>query len=333
MELLLEPGDHCMTLRSTTIAPQYRGRSYWIHIPPEIKGPRTKIVFAFEGVRSILTDRSRVSNTHIMGELNGWNAASDSDGFIVVYSVAAAIGGLIYGWNTAHSLLTPDPGYDDICYVEGIIDDLPQTLGVPIGELFAVGFSQGGQFCNILAASESIHLSAIASVCGTVIKGQPLPRAGIRAVLFHGLCDEIMRYTGGSSSEDAQRARRMGHNRIDHSVPQEQLKGFLTANGLDRKQDLLGTITVKAFTLYTWGKRPVLFDTGEQSQASRLTRHLVSVYYVNCPWGGHSWPGSWADRKTDDADLAAGKCIVAPSTVLPCTLRIRQFFGLCKEVD
>ncbi|WP_350585641.1 hypothetical protein [Pseudoalteromonas sp. RB2-MNA-CIBAN-0110] len=86
---------------------------------------------------------------------------SASENYIVVYPQSK-----VEEWNEGCDCNKPHRlGINDLVFVENVVDDVKAKYNIIDGELFAVGFSQGGLFTQNLMCNSSLKLCGHSISC------------------------------------------------------------------------------------------------------------------------------------------------------------------------
>ena len=161
-------------------------RSYLLYIPPGLDSQQpVPVVFAFHGYGEKARGMQRDS---------GLNDVADLANYLVVYPK-----GVFNSWNIGDEL----PGYavehkiDESAYVREMLSDLSTIVNIDPKQIYAVGFSQGGQLAYRLACDMSDTLAAIASVSGGMEYNACQPSQAVSILHVHGLVDSTAPVSGG----------------------------------------------------------------------------------------------------------------------------------------
>lgn len=124
---------------------------------------------------------------------------SASENYIVVYPQSK-----VEEWNEGCDCNKPHRlGINDLVFVENVVDDVKAKYNIIDGELFAVGFSQGGLFTQNLMCNSSLKFAAIASVASPMSE-QLSQRCEIvnhtNYMMVHGTNDQTLPFEGKTHS-------------------------------------------------------------------------------------------------------------------------------------
>ena len=137
-----------------------------MHLPPAHKGdgPRP-LVLVFHGHGDSAAGIAAISD---------FNRLADRNGFIVVYPE-----GVDHHWNDGRVVAGADgkARVDDVAFVNALLDRGTGKWRVDPRRIYAVGFSNGGVFCQRLGLELANRLAAIASVSASM-SDEKLRKAG-----------------------------------------------------------------------------------------------------------------------------------------------------------
>lgn len=160
-------------------------RSYTVHVPPSYRqGEPVPLVFVFHGGGGEGAG---------MAEVSGFNAVSDSGGFIVVYP-----DGIDKNWNDGRPQI--NPGVDDVGFVRDMLARLQAEYSIDTARVYATGISNGGFMSYRLAIELDGTFAAIAPV-GALLTEQlysmPPPATPVSVLLIEGVDDPFVPWEGG----------------------------------------------------------------------------------------------------------------------------------------
>jgi polyhydroxybutyrate depolymerase len=89
------------------------------------------------------------------------------------------------------------PGPDDVAFVTGLLDRVPETVCVDRGRVVVAGFSNGAGLAAVLACSMGARLAGIALVSGANLEAGCTWPTGLPVVAFHGTADATVPFSGG----------------------------------------------------------------------------------------------------------------------------------------
>lgn len=177
-------------------------RGYRLHLPSGYDaGAPVPLVAVFHGYTGTA---EKVEN-----EYTSWSSHADEHGYAVAYFQATGFeaGGMtITSWNDLACNASPGPEgsicadgafdyptppecgeprecdwcscYDDVGYVEAVLDEIEGNVCVDFDRVFATGISNGGMFVHRLGCDLPDRFAAIAPVAGTLARGFNCAPAG-----------------------------------------------------------------------------------------------------------------------------------------------------------
>ena len=178
----------------------YGGRQLIVHVPAGLPagGPRALVVVLHGG----LGNAERIEGGGAEHGLN-MDALADRDGFVAVYlngtPVTRMLGPQFLGWNAGGGCCGESVGSDDVRYISGAVAMLVGKYGVPAGQVFVMGHSNGAMMAQRLVCETSQFAVAVA-VSGPLnldIPRCPATAAGHRVLAIHGADDQNVLIKGG----------------------------------------------------------------------------------------------------------------------------------------
>lgn len=170
-------------------------RFYYIHVPKERKVNSVVLVFHGGG-----------SDPQAVEWESRFNEVADKEGFIVVYP-----GGTNGRWFIKYNYLywndgrvcTIDPAVnksDDVGYITTLINNLKYSYS--FDTVYAVGYSNGAQFCCRLAQELTYKIKSFACVCSRRSPASilPAPSSKISALFIGGKMDSVVPFEGGAQN-------------------------------------------------------------------------------------------------------------------------------------
>jgi len=203
-------------------------REYSLHLPADYdRNTTTSLVLAFHWYEG---DAQRMETATKMSQ------HADEHGYVVVYPQSTSFDSgitLITSWNDLSCNVSSGPEgstcsggsgsklpfppecgeprdcvwctcYDDLAYVEKLLDELEDTLCIDLDRVYATGISNGGMFTHRLGCNMADRFAAIAPVAGTLAKGfncAPGPYASISLMNIHGSRDRYVPADGSEGSD------------------------------------------------------------------------------------------------------------------------------------
>lgn len=167
-------------------------RTYYIYVPKSYSAStKAPVVFV---LHPFLHDAAWAE--HNMG----WDQCADKNGFLVVYGQSAADRG---SWNAGLTRSERATGYDDVAYLEAVIDAVEGSYTVDMSHVYMVGFSAGAFMTAKMGATIPNSLTAIATVEGmTGLADQDtlVPTSPLSIIMFRGTSDDVVPYTSDQAS-------------------------------------------------------------------------------------------------------------------------------------
>jgi polyhydroxybutyrate depolymerase len=130
-------------------------RFYRVHVPARGSGPAMPVILAFHG--SSQTAEQLETQT-------GLDSAADKAGVIVVY-----LQGALGAWDVTGDLAVPY-GFDDIDFVNRVLDRVASDVVIDSRRVIAVGLSNGAVFVQRLACVMPGRIAGFVAVEGTLIR-------------------------------------------------------------------------------------------------------------------------------------------------------------------
>ncbi len=230
----LTPGEHVIHLTVDGV-----DRKVQMHVPEGYDGSEPlPVLFVLHGMN--LGDAEG-----LMPKITGLNRHADEEGFIAVYPLAARSDRGIFGWNTTGVLRAPRAGFDDINYIQSLVDSLPDHLNVDTSKLGVIGFSEGGLFAHQIGAKVLNE------------SGQP--------------AFELVGSAGGSSLDNVDE---QGNPIVDAAGNPTDINGIPLKDGL-RPQ--------KVFIVHNEADTLFLPDDGGPGRISKMGRRLLDNIHKSLP--------------------------------------------------
>jgi polyhydroxybutyrate depolymerase len=159
-------------------------REYVVHIPHSYDGTKS--------VPLVLVFYNYNGDTTEIADATGFNALSDSNGFIVVYPKC-----LDTIW---HCNIMPGDRAVDVGFVSYLIDKLSKELNINAKMVYATGLSMGGSMSHCLACRLSDKISSVALVAAPFSKEMEdhyKPFRPMPVLIIHGTDDPVCNFAGG----------------------------------------------------------------------------------------------------------------------------------------
>lgn len=269
-----------------TIEVDGRARSYRI-VTPAAARSGLPLVLVFHGSNQDGAAFSRFSRTQFE------RLADDGQ------AIVAFLDGYGRHWNDARASIrfsTRAAGVDDVAFVRAVVSTLLDELAVDENGIYAVGYSNGGQFV-VRLIHEAPELLAGAVLIGAtqpapenLVVG-PRPAVPLPVLLMHGTRDAFVPYAGGIAS----------------------LRGFMPrGRGLSAEESAAYFAARNRIAL-----RPAVTTSGTVTRTEYRDRDRQPVTLLTIAGGGHTVPGG---RRS----LLSGPATTAISAVD----EVAAFFGL-----
>ncbi|MDP8224324.1 MAG: PHB depolymerase family esterase [Candidatus Lernaella stagnicola] len=256
-----------------------RTRQYRLVIPPAYDGKTAlPLVMVFHGGGG---------NARRAEQTTGFSQKAIREGFFVVYP--EGVGRL----PTRHKLLTWNTGNccgyakeinsDDVGFVRKLLVTLKQDYRIDAKRVFATGISNGGMMAYRLGCEMAGEIAAVAPVAGAMNVSTCGPGAPVSVIVFHGVRDNRVLYSGG-----APRVQIDPHPRVDRPV--SYAASFWAAhNGCDAQPQRLeqGMILHETYT---------------------SCRPGVGLEVYTLKNGRHAWPGgqrAWVGGDEPSREISA----------------------------
>ena len=224
-------------------------RTYRIHVP-ETLAAEPALVFMLHGGFGSGRQAERSY---------GWTAASDSDGFVVVYP-----DGENRAWNAGDCCGRFAERLDDVAFIAALVADLQAEFGVAPDRTFATGMSNGAMLAYRLACETDLF-AAIAPVAGTIVVdcADPHPTSVLH---IHGALDERVRVDG---------ERGTGTANVDGMPVADVIDLWRSANGCEE---------------------PTTTTEGVVTREASACAEGRTVELIVIADSGHAWPGRVASE-------------------------------------
>ncbi|HWD55393.1 MAG TPA: PHB depolymerase family esterase [Acidimicrobiales bacterium] len=181
----------------------------------------------------------------------------------------------------------------DLAFLRGVLTNVTSSLCVDQNRLFVTGYSNGAIMASVLACADAAQVAAIAPVSGVANPSGCKPSRPVPVVAFHGTSDPLVSYTGGLGS-------------LAYKLPLPPgTKGTISQLlGDNVPQSTTGPSIPKSTA--AWAKR----DGCSSTSTTRVVAKNVALIAYPCAngssvelyrirGGGHTWPGSVLDSKSN----------------------------------
>ncbi|MCW5821730.1 MAG: hypothetical protein KIT34_02945 [Cyanobacteria bacterium TGS_CYA1] len=250
-------------------------RPFSYHLPCTYNRARsTPVVLVFAGLKMKGTD---------MIAATGMNGVSNRNNFIVVYG--EPVGG---EWQDGMK----NRAYDDVLYVQAVLTKLGTICNIDSHRVYAVGLSNGGFFCQLLACSMPSKIAAIAVVSATGMEQALQKSGGERAMpcmFFLGTDDPLINWQDGKTKTLGKYAKRLGVSEIDPALLDiARYGGFYSVPDLISFWTNHNRCAGSPAESYEPDKDP---HDGMRVKKSLWGHRGNAVVLYTIEGGGHTWPG------------------------------------------
>jgi polyhydroxybutyrate depolymerase len=251
-------------------------RSYRVHVPkgysPETALPLVVVIHgAFSTAKEIEKE-------------TGFSVLADQEDFVVLYPNGMGIFGFLQHWNAGHCCgKAAADNIDDVGFVLATFEDVCSLVNVDRSRIYMVGFSNGGMLTYRFGAEHSQMVAAIAPLAAS-IGGKsspestewriPSPELPLPIIIFHGMADDNVPYTGGSVK---------GKPKARQYVPVAESVGFWVKHNGCKAPPLVRDLYNGSVNQVTWSN----CKNGSEVQLYTLKN-----------WG-HIWPGKYFTAELD----------------------------------
>lgn len=245
-------------------------REYYYYHPSDAPD-NCPLVFVFHGYSG---------DADGMLQYTGFNALADEYGFAVCYPQGSFDGEGEQFWNVGYAFHQNEI-VDDVAFISGLRDFLIEDNGLDADRVFATGFSNGADFCYLLACEASDRFRAVAPIAGILmadIQAECSPGFMTPILEIHGTDDEVSLYEGDPENLDGWGAY--------PSTP-DAMAFFVNMYGLSLQE--AGSFPDEV----PWDQSSVDY------QKWGLAGACPQVWLYTVQGGGHSWPGSWGNQDID----------------------------------
>lgn len=261
-------------------------RDYLLHVPDDLPpGEAVPLVLVFHGAYGWGDQIARATD---------FSDKADAEGFIVAYPEGRSpVPRLWQFWNTGYCCYgAMDEGYDDVGFVDALIDHLLATQPVDASRVYLAGFSNGGMLASMYAAQHTEKVAALAAVASTIggradaLDGGevriPQPSAVLPVYEIHGLRDGGVPWDGTPS----RRVPAWSPMSVEEAVDFWRAANNNTAEPVETQ----------------WADGNIHLTVWGEGTPGEVRRMLVRD-------AGHSWPGGdgapFFAKPTQDADATA----------------------------
>lgn len=222
-----------------------------------------------------------------MTAVTGLNGIAHRNGFIVAYGESVS-----GRWDDG---MRDNKGVDDVEYVNKLLAGLSTKVNIDRHRIYAIGLSNGGYFCQLLAASMPERIAAIAVVGSSVMEGgvsRLKSRLPVPIIIFVGDKDPLVNWGDGRRRDLGKYGDKIGMKDIDPSFYKlaryggwlsvsDMVSFWVNHNGVSSSprrealpdRDTTDGMRVKKETYGSRGKEVLLYtiEGGEHSWPGALT--------------------------------------------------------------
>lgn len=264
-------GSYRFELRSGGMA-----RTYRLHVPPQAASGRPLFL--------VLNLHGSTQNAFLQEIQSQMDGSADRNGYLVAYPNGTRVSAVLtpdpvakqaqYSWNAGVCCGLPvTHRVNDVGFLEKVIANVSARTPVDLRHVYVTGMSSGGMMAYAMAAEDSAHIAAIASVSGQVELPAVHPTRAVPTMEFHSVDDPIAKWNGTPSRNPALRYSVM--QGISKWVKADHCTG--TPHKGKALVGAAGTVSAgETATLITYSH----CHSGTQVALWRLTG------------SGHVWPGS-----------------------------------------
>ncbi len=212
------------------------------------------------------------------GDRYGLIAKSDNAGFVVAFpnGYSKLPVGKFATWNAGGCCGDArDRQVDDVGFLRAVVAQLGARLKLDPARIYAIGMSNGGMMAHRLACDAADVFAAVASVAGTEAVGTCQPVRPIPVLHIHAKNDTHVLFNGGAGKD----AFRDDSKVMDFVSVPETIARWVQRN---RCQP---------------APRRVLEKPGAYCEVYSDCASKASVQLCVVQEGGHSWPGTQAQRR------------------------------------
>ena len=189
-------------------------RTYRLHVPPAAAtGKPLPLVLNLHG---------STQNAFLQEVQSGMDSSADASGYLVAYPNGTRVSKVLtpdpvakqaqYSWNAGACCGLPVTHHvNDVGFLEKVISDVAARTPVDLRRVYVTGMSSGGMMAYTMAAEDSEHIAAIASVSGQVELSSVHPTRPVPTMEFHSIDDPIAKWNGTPSKNRVPAVIRASH--------------------------------------------------------------------------------------------------------------------------
>ena len=212
-----------------------------------------------------------------MIQWSGFNALADEYGFAVCYPQGTEDATGEAFWNVGYAF-HQNEYVDDVNFISGLRSELIATYGLDGSRVYGTGFSNGADFCYLLACEASAEFTAVAPFAGILmsdIQAECTPEYMVPILEIHGTADDVSLYEGDLENMDGWGSY--------PSTP-DAMAFFVNLFGISLQES--GSFE----DVVPWDESSVDY------QKWGITGSCPQVWLYTVQGGGHSWPGAWGNQ-------------------------------------
>ena len=215
-----------------------------------------------------------------MIQWSGFNDLADEYGFAVCYPQGTEDASGEAFWNVGYAF-HQNEFVDDVNFISGLRSDLIATYGLDGSRVYGTGFSNGADFCYLLACEASTEFTAVAPIAGILmsdIQAECSPQYMVPILEIHGTADDVSLYEGDLENMDGWGSY--------PSTP-DAMAFFVNLFGISLQES--GSFE----DVVPWDESTVDY------QKWGIAGACPQVWLYTVQGGGHSWPGTWGNQDID----------------------------------
>lgn len=242
-------------------------REYLFYAPPNLPQDAS-LVMVFHGF---------TSKAETIQDYTGYNELADQYGFAVAYPQGTLDREGRTFWNVGYDFHA-DSSVDDIDFVAQLMHFLQEKHGLSRTNTFAVGMSNGGELCYLLACYHPEMFRAIATVAATMMNthyDRCSPVEAVPLLSIFGTADQTTNYEGDEANQDDWGAYKSIPDVIAHWAAAINYDTLM----IDSIPDLVKTDSSR-----------VVLETYRNKASAQ------EFLYYKVVGGDHDWPGAWGNE-------------------------------------
>jgi len=187
-------------------------RSYLVHLPPDYNGE--------EAVPLMLVFHGAGGNAESARKMSGMDDIADRENFIVVYPNGTGLfSEYVLSWNAGECCNFVEPfGVDDVAFVRFLVIALNETYNINSEKIYAAGISNGGMMVYRMGCEDADLFAGMAVISSTMCFDGCAPSGPVPLIVFHGLADTVIPYSGGMGTDFLTSFFELSHKPVSDSV-------------------------------------------------------------------------------------------------------------------